>query len=101
MQTFDGDEYKITTLRNLFEIIEDRHYSTPDYPNPWLFRGHSNHHHNLLPGIGRLLGSPRFKDEAALLKFEKMAFIQFETAVYPELKEQNQFIILAVAHIMG
>jgi len=36
-----------------------------------------------------------------LLKFEKMAFIQFETAVYPELKEQNQFIILAVAHIMG
>src|ERR1700754_22859 len=92
---------QITSLKKLFEIIEENHYSTPESPNPWLFRGQSNIEHDLIPSVGRLLGKPRFPTIDDVLNYEKIAFRQFEIATYHELKENNPFILLAIAQHHG
>lgn len=92
------EKYQISSIESFFKINAAFLYARDA---AWIFRGHSDINYKLLPGIGRLLDENVFQDKEKLLKYEESAFNQFQIAVYPELKEQNPYILLAVAQHHG
>ena len=101
MTEFLDDEYLITSFKKLVEIVEMRHSPNIKNPNKWLFRGHGNKSHKLIPSVGRLLGTERFPTVQDVYSAEKYSFQQFEIQTYHELKETNRFILLAIAQHHG
>jgi hypothetical protein len=101
VKIFDEKEYHITSLKKFFEIIDGRHSATVDNPTRWIFRGQDDFRYKLIPSIGRLLNTGRFIDVKTVKEAERNSFQQFEVETYHELKENNMFILLAVAQHHG
>ena len=101
MQEFNENEFHITSFKKFIKIVEERHSPTTINTNRWIYRGHGNVSHKLIPSIGRLLGTERYPTKEVLKIAEKNSFQVFEIQTYNELKERNPFILLAVAQHHG
>lgn len=67
----------------------------------WVYRGHDNFDYKLIPSLGRLLNRGAFNTKERLFDFEQSAFNEFRISSYSQLREKNQFILLAVAQHHG
>lgn len=103
MTIFDKPDQHITSLAKFLEIKTRRLYTSDIKPGQWMYRGVTKYDYNLKPSIGRLLETPNevFVNKEKLFKFEKSAFSDFMLNVYNELREKNQFTLLAVAQHHG
>lgn len=101
MKVYDKEEYHITSVSKFLEIKDQQLYTTESDPGSWIFRGESDFTYPLRPSIGRLLNKGPFPTLEKLLKFEQSAFNEFRVSVYNDLREIDQFILLAVAQHHG
>ena len=101
MTIFDKIEEHIISVVKFLEIKDRRLYTSNIKPGKWMYRGVKDYSYKLKPSIGRLLGEKPFKSKKKLLSFEQSAFNEFRINAYNELRENNQFIMLAVARHHG
>jgi hypothetical protein len=76
-------------------------YTSDILPGRWMYRGLSEFNYQLTPSVGRLFGKEPFMTKEKLFHFEKSAFNEFRIEVYNDLRENDQFILLAVAQHHG
>jgi len=76
-------------------------YTSENLPGRWMYRGLSEFSYQLIPSVGRLFGKEPFMTKEKLFHFERSAFNEFRIGVYSELRENDQFILLAVAQHHG
>lgn len=88
-------------MSKLLEHIQSRMYITDDEPGKWMFRGESKFDYLLKPSIGRLFGKEPFMTKEKLFSFERSAFNEFRVSSYYELRDTNEFTLLAVAQHHG
>lgn len=103
MKVFDEPEEKITSISKFLKIKSSLLYTSNINPGQWMYRGVKKYEYTLKPSIGRLLEEPNkvFQNKKELFNFEESAFNEFSINVYNELRENNQFILLAVAQHHG
>jgi len=100
---FDKPDEFITSVAKFIEIKERFLYTSDMNPGKWMYRGVNKYDYKLIPSVGRLIENHNkvFNSKEKLFKFEKAAFGEFCINVYNELRENNQFTLLAVAQHHG
>jgi len=101
MHYFQGEEHLINSVKRLFEIVDDKYMATTVNPKQWIFRGHSDQKYELIPGVGRLWGKTGFETVDKIKFLEEQSLRYFRIQTYHEIREKNDFIILAVAQHHG
>ena len=103
MEEFDKPEYYINSVEKFLEIKNKLLYTTIEERGRWMYRGVKKYEYKLIPSIGRLVENTNkiFSSKEELFRYEKSAFNEFCINVYNELREHNQFILLAVAQHHG
>jgi hypothetical protein len=93
--------YEIDSVSKFLEYKFQMLYTSNIHPGRFMYRGLSDFDYPLIPSVGRLYGKKPFTKKENLFKFEKSAFNEFRIGVYHELRENDQFILLAVAQHHG
>ncbi|HBF88996.1 MAG TPA: hypothetical protein DDX39_10180 [Bacteroidales bacterium] len=103
MEEFDNPEKHITSVAKFLEIKHKLLNTSDINSGKWMFRGVKRYEYGLIPSIGRLTQKQNkiFKSKQKLFEFEKSAFAEFCINVYNDLRENNQFNLLAVAQHHG
>jgi hypothetical protein len=101
MTIFEEEKDHIISVSKLLEHIQSRMYITDDEPGKWMFRGESKFEYVLKPSIGRLFGKVPFMTKEKLFSFEQSAFNEFRVSSYHQLRDTNEFTLLAVAQHHG
>lgn len=98
------DSCKIYEIESISKFLEYKFqilYTSNIHPGKWMYRGLSKFNYPLIPSVGRLFGKEPFITQDKLFHYEKSAFYEFRIGVYHELREDDQFFLLAVARHHG